>query len=463
MIKQETTKYVSNRNACKLCAPLGAGIAFKGIKGCVPLVHGSQGCTTYIRRYLISHYKEPVDMASSNFSEVNTIFGGEKNFGTGLNNVISQYNPEVVGVSSTCLSETIGEDIPRMIHEYTDLNSSTRIPVLVNVSTPSYRGTHIDGFHDAVCSTVSLLAIKEEEGTHINIFPGFISPEDIRHLKDIFEDFGIDYILFPDYSDTLDGSHWKEYQILPEGGTPVSDIRRTGSAAASIELGYVFNKGGLRGRIKDNKTVHTGGEWLELKYNLPDYKTGMPVGIKEIDKFFELLKKLSGKNIPERYERQRGRLVDSYIDGHKYLFGKKAIVYGEEDLVIGLVSFLQEVGIDVVLVASGGESGILSNIINEKCGTEKEITVISGADFETINTLADSLKPDILIGNSKGYYIARRLAIPLVRVGFPIHDRIGVQRIRILGYEGTQQLFDRVTNALIEYKQENSPVGYKYL
>jgi nitrogenase molybdenum-iron protein NifN len=32
-----------------------------------------------------------------------------------------------------------------------------------------------------------------------------------------------------------------------------------------------------------------------------------------------------------------------------------------------------------------------------------------------------------------------------------------------LGYRGTQELFDRVVNALIEYKQENSPVGYKYL
>ncbi|MGA2143198.1 MAG: nitrogenase component 1, partial [Brevinematales bacterium] len=56
--------FTAARNACKLCSPLGASIVFRGIKGCVPLVHGSQGCSTYIRRYVISHFREPIDIAS---------------------------------------------------------------------------------------------------------------------------------------------------------------------------------------------------------------------------------------------------------------------------------------------------------------------------------------------------------------------------------------------------------------
>ena len=80
-----------------------------------PCLHGSQGCATYIRRYMISHFKEPVDIASSNFSEEATIFGGGKIFTEGIDNVISQYHPEVIGIASTCLSETIGEDIPGLI------------------------------------------------------------------------------------------------------------------------------------------------------------------------------------------------------------------------------------------------------------------------------------------------------------------------------------------------------------
>jgi nitrogenase molybdenum-iron protein NifN len=144
------------------------------------------------------------------------------------------------------------------------------------------------------------------------------------------------------------------------------------------------------------------------------------------------------------------------------VFGKRAMVYGEEDFVIGIVSFLAEIGIETVLVTSGGESGMLKKILPHMTKNDT-IRVMDGSDFETMNELADELHPDILIGNSKGYYIARRLNIPLVRVGFPIHDRFGGQRIQHLCYEGTQQLFDRIVNALIEYKQEHSPVGYKYI
>jgi len=50
---------------------------------------------------------------------------------------------------------------------------------------------------------------------------------------------------------------------------------------------------------------------------------------------------------------------------------------------------------------------------------EVPISVLSGSDFETMREQAEELNPDILIGNSKGYYIARERKIPLVRLGFP--------------------------------------------
>jgi nitrogenase molybdenum-iron protein NifN len=50
-----------------------------------------------------------------------------------------------------------------------------------------------------------------------------------------------------------------------------------------------------------------------------------------------------------------------------------------------------------------------------------------------------------------------------VRVGFPIHDRFGGQRMLHVGYRGTQELFDRLVNTILERKQEDSAVGYGYL
>ena len=430
-------RYVSTRNSCKLCAPLGASLVFKGIEGCVPLIHGSQGCATYIRRYMISHYKEPVDIASSNFSEESTVYGGSRNFITGINNIIKQYRPKVIGIASTCLSETIGEDIPGHIYNYCEENKANekRLPTFIHASTPSYCGSHADGFHNTVLATIQTLAEYEKAGNKITILPGMVSPADIRYLKELLSDFGCEFTLFPDYSETLDNEYTSEYQLIPTGGTNIHDIQRIGNAKATIEFGTGFNKS--FSRLKNKSSVQTAGEWLESSFYIKNYQMPLPIGIEATDKFIDAIKNISGKELPEKHRKERGRLVDAYVDAHKYVFGKKALLYGEEDFVTAMADWCREIGV--------------------------EPFYIRGTDFETLREKANDFQPDFLLGNSKGYYIARERKIPLVRVGFPIHDRFGANRMHHIGYRGTQELFDRVVNALIEYKQENSPIGYKYL
>ncbi len=454
---------ISTQNACKLCSPLGASVAYKGFEGCVPLIHGSQGCATYIRRYLISHYKEPIDIASSNFTEDSTIFGGDRNFKIAAQNIINQYKPQLVGISTTCLSETIGDDVTLFLHELKSEDFDGNVEFVV-ASTPSYQGTHIDGFHEAVAAVVRKFAKNGNAGNHINLFPGFISTEDIRLLKEIVADFGIEVSILPDYSESLDNPVWDTYKRIPEGGTTLEEVERSGSARASIEFGTVLNLGKLSGRVKNLNLTKTAAQFLEKEMDVPLVRLPMPIGITQTDRFFEELEKLTGKKTPEKYTKQRGRLVDAYVDAHKYVFGKKAVVYGEEDFVVGICSFLDEIGIEIALAASGGESGLLEKEILKHCPENgEEIAVREGFDFESIREWCIANKPDILVGHSKGYYIARELEIPIVRVGFPIHDRIGGQRIKHLGYAGTQELFDKIVNTLIEYKQDSSPVGYKYM
>jgi len=121
----------------------------------------------------------------------------------------------------------------------------------------------------------------------------------------------------------------------------------------------------MNGKVKNNQTSFTAAEWLEKEYLVQSYPLGLPIGIHETDAFFKTLETISGKETPTRHTRERGRLIDAYIDSHKYLFGKRAVVYGEEDMVIGIVRFLQEIGIETVLVASGGESGTLKQEIQK--------------------------------------------------------------------------------------------------
>ncbi|PWE00564.1 nitrogenase component 1 [Marinilabilia rubra] len=456
LLTPKSSGFVSTRNACKLCAPLGASIAYRGVEGCVPLVHGSQGCATYIRRYLISHFREPIDIASTNFTEDTTVFGGAMNLKEALNNISEQYKPDLIGVCTTCLSETIGEDVPQMLKIVEmEADRPADAPRLVAASTPSYQGTHAEGYREAVYSLVKRFSYKPalpESHSSINLFPGLWSPADLRHLKEIMTDFSLDYTLMPDYSDTLDNPIWDQYHRVPGGGTPLQKIRNMGGAKASIEFGV--------GEDYYKLNQNSGASYLEEEFDVPKHSLLSPIGIDQTDKFFELLNELSGKETPIAHTNERGRLIDAYVDGHKYVFGKKVVIYGDEDMVMALTSFLKEVGIIVSLAASGSEGRGLKKALSSDDG---ETTVMADADFEEIREFCLENKPDLIIGNSKGYNLAREIGVPLVRIGFPVHDRIGAQRILHVGYRGAQNLFDTIVNTLLQVKQDKSPVGYKYL
>ncbi|MEQ9551616.1 MAG: nitrogenase component 1 [Coleofasciculus sp. G3-WIS-01] len=460
-IKQKTEAYVSTTNACKLCKPLGACIAFRGIEGTVPFLHGSQGCATYMRRYIISHFREPIDIASSSLSEKHAVYGGGPNLKKGILNVMDKYGAKVVGIATTCLTETIGDDVTGFLKEFKEEFGDRELPTLLNVSTPSYSGTHMEGFHATVRAVIDQLAIespptpplKGGEAT-VNLLPGLVSPADIRYLKEVLDDFNHPGIILPDISETLDGPAQMDYEKIPEGGTPIAAIQSMGHSSATIEFGQVLQRSG-----------NSGGQLLAERCGVPLYALGMPIGLRECDRFFDALEEVSGCATPRKHELERGRLVDAYVDSHKYLFGKRVVVYGEEDLCVGLTAFLAEIGMKIVLCSSGGNSGHFAEAIHAVTAdivTEPPI-IKEGFDFYQIAEEIESLNPDMLIGTSKGYSIAKQHQIPLIRVGFPIHDRFGGQRMLHLGYRGTQNLLDRIVNAIIEKKQTDSPVGYGYL
>ena len=453
--KPKSQPYVSTTNACKLCTPLGACLAFRGVAGAIPFLHGSQGCATYMRRYIISHFREPMDIASSSLGEKHAIYGGGPNLKQGLQNVMNKYSPQLIGVATTCLTETIGDNVPMFIKEFwqEQQKKGSDFPQIVTVSSPSYQGTHMEGFHRAVMALVDQLVEPAEKNLKVNVLPGFVSPADIRYVREILADFGIKGIILPDISETLDGPIQAEYAKIPEGGTPLADIKIMGGSQATLEFGATL------------RNQPTAGKLLEDRFGCKLYQIGLPIGLRETDLFFSILEILSGRSIPEKYALERGRLLDAFVDGHKYIFGKKAVVYGEEDLVVGVTAFLAEIGVHPVLCASGGDTGRLQEAITAvTADLLPELPQIrGGVDFHDIAQEVEGLTPDLLIGHSKGYHLAKRWQIPLIRIGFPIHDRFGGPRVLHLGYRGAQQLLDAVINALLSKKQEDSSVGYGYL
>lgn len=178
---QITERQALRVNPAKTCQPIGAMYAALGIHKCMPHSHGSQGCCAYHRSHLTRHYKEPVVATTSSFTEGASVFGGLANLKTALENIFSIYNPDIVAVNTTCLSEVIGDDIPMIIKRSRDEGAIPEGKIVIHANTPSFVGSHITGFSNQCASFVKYLA--ESTGVKrnvVNIFPSWVEPADMR-------------------------------------------------------------------------------------------------------------------------------------------------------------------------------------------------------------------------------------------------------------------------------------------
>ncbi|NNU74624.1 nitrogenase cofactor biosynthesis protein NifB [Clostridium estertheticum] len=433
-------------NPCKMCMPLGGVMALKGIEESLVILHGSQGCSTYIRRHMATHYNEPIDIASSSLTEDGTIYGGAKNLKLGLKNIIKLYNPKIIGVLTTCLAETIGEDIGRIIIEFGEENPETSDIKIIPISTPAYSGTQAEGYYKTLRRLVEYLSTGDIKTKKINIIAANINPGDIRQLKSILDLFKVEYTILPDVSETLDAGYNKKYNKVPEGGTSLHDIALMGGAAATIEMD-------CSGEIGS-----TAGDYLFKTFGVPLFKCAIPIGLKATDVFINLISQISGKPVPKVLEKQRSRYLDGIIDSHKYNGEGRAIIFGEPEIVYAVTSLCVENGITPLLIATGSKNKILKGKLKELTkDLDNQPIIIDDTDFEIIEKHAKELKANLLIGDSNGRRIEKKLGIKLIRIGFPIHDRVGAQRAVNVGYYGSLRFLDEITNSILERKER----GYR--
>ncbi len=435
-------------NSCRICASLGAVLAFKGIENCLPLIHGSQGCATYVRRYVISHFREPLDAASSSFSEESAVFGGGEQLKKAVYNVSEQYAPDAIGIASTCLTETLGEDVQGIVRKMR--TESEKLPLLFSASTPSFGMSYVEAYTAALVSACTSVCERGSKRQEINFVISPVSPADLRELKSFMSAFGVDYMLLPDFSATLDSGHNGRYEKLPKGGTALKDIKAMPGAALTIEMGFA-------------NSAYTPGRYISSEYGVKNIMLPLPVGIELTDVLVKTIEKETGKTAPESLIDSRGRLVDSYIDAHKYLYGKRVAIMADPALAAGLYMFAVETGMKPVLLATGSQEGCVAGILgNAGLETETGCRVLEDTDFEEIpEAITEGV--DIVIGNSKCRRFAYLCKAPLVEAGFPVHDRFGAQRIKHILYEGAMHMLDECVNALISKKQEQANFSWSYM
>lgn len=413
-------------NPLKQSQPLGAALAFLGLKGMMPLFHGSQGCTAFAKVILVRHFREAIPMSTTAMTEVTTILGGEENVEQAILTLVEKAKPEIIGLCTTGLTETRGDDMEYILKNIRKRHPELHDLPIIFVSTPDFKGALQDGFAGAVESMVRELPQPgETRQDQVTILASSaFTPGDVQEIKEIVTAFGLTPVVVPDLSASLDGHLGDSFSATTTGGTTLAELRAIGSSAFTLALG---------------ESVRGAAEILQERFGTPFTVFQQLSGLDAVDNFLQELAALSGTSVPEKYRHQRRQLQDAMLDTH-FFFGRKQVSLAlEPDLLWSTVWFLQSMGAEVQAAVTTAKSPLLEQLPVEK--------VVIG-DLEDFEGLA--IGSDLLITNSHGVPISKKLGIPLYRQGIPIFDRLGNGQITKVGYRGTMQLLFDIGNILLE-------------
>lgn len=445
LLRHTTAKEIDRKaltiNPAKTCQPVGAMYAALGLHGCLPHSHGSQGCCSYHRSALTRHFKEPVMAATSSFSEGSSVFGGSTNLVAAIETIFTVYEPDVIAVHTTCLSETIGDDMTQIISK---ANEDGKIPdgkKVIYCNTPSYVGTHVTGYSNQLAAFVKFYSTATPKKKNVvNLIAGWMEPSDMREIKRIAAVMEARTIMFPDMSGVLDAPLTGKYEMYPSGGTTQSDMIATGDSKFSIGLGAYSTEDAC---IKLENKCKVKFEVLEI-----------PIGLKATDRFITSLSRHANLPVPDALTEERGRLIDLIADNSKYFWGKRVALFGDPDTLIPLVEFLVTLDMKPVYIVTGTPGKHFDEEMTNILKDIPEAKFKSGerADMFQLHQWIKQEPVDLLIGNSYGKYIARDENIPFIRMGFPIVDRPGHNFFPHTGYVGASNIAINILEKFLDYQ-----------
>jgi nitrogenase molybdenum-iron protein beta chain len=266
----------------------------------------------------------------------------------------------------------------------------------------------------------------------------------MAELKRLLESMEVPYILLPDTSGVLDGPMTGYFEMYPEGGTKLEDIRRMGDAKASIALGP-FCSG-------------PAAKLLDTKCKVPCEILDLPIGLSATDRFIDSLRRVAGVAVSERIVKERGRLLDMMADMHQYTYGKTVALAGDPDQLCPLSEFLRDMDMKVKYVVTGTPGKAFEARLCELIGAGEEGDWRGApGDLFSLHQKLKAKPTDLLIANSYGKFIARDEDIPFVRFGFPIMDRIGHSDFPYVGYRGAMRIMEKILNVLMDRQDRDAP------
>jgi nitrogenase molybdenum-cofactor synthesis protein NifE len=406
-----------SQRACVFC---GSACCSVPIADAIHLVHGPIGCAAYtwdIRGALSSGPELHRLSFSTDLSETDIIYGGEKRLETALDELIDEYKPKAAFVYSTCIVGIIGDDVESVCKR---VSIKKGIPVLP-VHSEGFRGTKKDGYKAACHALFNLTGRKSVQGISkysINILGEFNIGGEAWIIKDYYKRIGIEVV------------------SVMTGDGRVDEIERSHGASLNV--------------VQCSGSMTYLAKLMEEKYGIP-YKRVSYFGIEDMSAalydvaaFFKDNPKIM-ENTKELVREEINRIYPALLEMKKDLTGKKAALYvGGTFKAFSLIKALKHLGMDVVLAGTQTGSPEDYELLKGLC--DEGTVILDDANPLELSKYIIEKGADLFIGGVKERPIAYKLGL-----GFCDHNH--ERKIPLAGYSGMLNFAKEV------YETVMSPYG----
>lgn len=417
----------------------GAIRAAYPIKDALVLCHGASGCTFNLRNFLAIHDNVHLRIPTTGMVESNIIFGGEELLDEALEKAIDVYSPELVVVQGSVIPFLIGEDTEGIAR----LVGQRRGVKIVCATSPNYKGTQLDGYHNVVQHYITDLMepVPQRVQRSVNllgVFPGEYNwRNDQAELVRLLEALGLTV-----------------HCVLVGDETRVHDIVTAPQAEANI---LFYPEVGL-----------PAARLMEERFGIPYLSTDFPpIGIEscrewllKVADFFGL--RGEGEALFDREMRELGkrlsRLSQGSFNGLEWLFGKTYALAISPFLIPGMVKFLYEdlsMRPTTVAFREFHEPSLqrLQGVL-DKYGLSPEIQTSGDLHDYMAALRKDYLYPYgdpwLAFGSTieASHLSTGGVRMPVIRMAFPVMDEAIITDRPFAGFRGVAVLTEAIFNAL---------------
>jgi len=416
--KKGCTKQLQPGAAAGGCAFDGAKIALQPITDVAHLVHGPIACegNSWDNRGAKSSGSRLYRTSfTTDISEHDVVFGGEKHLYKSIREIIEKYNPPAVFVYQTCVPAMIGDDIEAVCKSAAQKFGKPVIPIISpGFVGPKNLGNKLAG--EAILEHV----IGTEE-------PEYTTPYDINIIGEY----------------NLSGELWQVKPLLDELG-----IRILACISGDARYREVASSHRARAAMMVcSKAMINIARKMKERYDIPFFE-GSFYGVGDMSESLrEITRLLVERGAPEdlisRTEaviaREEARAWSRLSAYRGRLAGKRVLLITGGVKSWSVVAALQEVGLEIVGTSTKKSTKEDKERIKELMGQDAHM-IDDMAPREMYKMLKDA-KADIMLSGGRSQFVALKASMPWLDINQERHHAYA-------GYAGMVELVREIDKAL---------------